>query len=470
MEKLPLELKVYILNYLDSYSLNRCLEVSKEYYNLILNSSVLMRKLPFVLTADNSLSKIQTLKNNGSFMRSAIIRDHAYYLSDLLCLMPNLQQLHVNDQMYNYQLSSQLTRNIEKIVQDHQKNVENSKKAILAKISPTNDQSIAKITITLDHLDALTIESNNPFVVENIISRFYHCKTIRKLHFLTRSCELNFEMRNILTKKFLMQLRRLEELTMSILPYYDVIFENYYKMPFRLKKLTIGFDWMSNSRFKEINFENLYAFMRSQQGSLLTLNLAHCGPTDGKIERKKVRIIEWMFRENFKRFMKTNFKMIFDSENFPFNDEMCFRKLEKLRFWYFDDCNVKIPNQRNLLELDVIQHREMNSIEGWQVMGRKFEKLEKLFVRCFDDIDDEFFKFMNENFGNIFKQMKNLKSLKISTYGYVILKFKPNPPAVKILTLDYESCAARSNELKLFFPTANVEILTESCFENILEI
>ncbi|KAG5667566.1 hypothetical protein PVAND_015543 [Polypedilum vanderplanki] len=456
MENLPKEVLLIILDYLDNSSLKSCLLVSHQFRNLILNSAILMRKLPLILNESQGINKIEFIKKHGNLVKTIIVKDHLFYLSDLLKFTLNLNKLVLVDKSFQYQVNQQLMKIIDMMNEEVLKSLQ--------------IQPLPKIINFSDHLQHLTIIINNEFSTQEIFMKFYNINSLKIFKLFIKSIrQENF----LLIKKFISNQKNLQELSISNLPIDDKFFENYHEMKFKLKKLTLGWDFMKATRNLEQKFPNFYKFLNSQQEYLEVMNLGHCGAYDETIEESKHRFMEWMLRAHFKSNLQKNLKLIYDTENFPLNESKKFKNLKKLRYWFCDSFNCSIPNQEKLIELDVLYHENFTTIDGLKNYFRNFVSLEKLFIRCFDDVNDNFLIFIYENRFEFFKIFKKLKGLKISTYGYVIFTFtklQNDEIKVEISTMNYESCAHRIVGLISYFNAIKTNIVEKEKFEKILDI
>jgi hypothetical protein len=159
--------------------------------------------------------------------------------------------------------------------------------------------------------------------------------------------------------------------------------------------------------------------------------------------------------------------MIF-TRKFQFN----FINLKSLRFWYFiDDFDCKLPNESKLIKLDVFQCEQMNDLNGWTELSKKWILLENLFIRCFDDINDNFFLFLHENIDKIFKLFAHLKVLKISTYDFVILQYCKVGEKIELTIhmLENEASLRRSNDLRTLINHQSLTFVSEQRYLSIFE-
>ncbi|CAH1735155.1 unnamed protein product [Chironomus riparius] len=454
--ELPTEILVNILNYLDVPSLKQCLLVSRHFHNLIFNSSNLMRKLLIILNENSLLKKLEFIKNNGRCLRCLEITDHGHYLIKLLTHMPNISTLKISDNQFQYQVNQQAMRAIEGICED--------------------------IGHDFSALQELTIESNNPFVTEQLLSQFYSCSTLKSFNLICKMFDINQATKIVLLRKFLMNQLDLKELTLATMTKNDEIFENFDKMNFKLKKFTIGWDWENRRENFHENCQNFCRFLRHQEEILEELSFGHCGVADNLTERTKIKLFERMMIENLQNF---NFLEVFDEENLKFErlqnfqhiqnyQKFNFKKLRKLKIWWFDKRIERLTSCSNIEFLDILYHNSLLNMHQWLKINDKFPNLKILKIQYYSDISDDFLRLTNQNYEQIFKILPNLVQLQVNTFGYSTIRYKKNQDRsinVKIYSLvTNPSTKIRLEDLRAVLGKTEAKYVNDKEFEKLLGI
>lgn len=457
---LPPEILVNILSQLDVPSLKQCLLVSRHFHNLILSSPNLMKKFLIILNENSVLSKFEFIKDKGRRLRCLEITDHAHYLIKLLTFMPNISTMKISDSQFQYQVNQQAMREIDGISCD--------------------------LGHEFKTLQNLTVESNNPFVTEQILGQFYGCTTLRSFNLICRMFDINQVTKIVLLRKFLMNQKDLNDLTLASMTKNDEIFENYDKLKFKLKKFTIGWDWENRRENFDENCRNFYGFLRNQEEFLEELNFGHCGVADNSTERTKIKLFERMMIENVQNF---NFLEVFDGKSLNFEwlqdfqyvqniqspQKLTFKKLKKLQIWWFDERVGRFSGNCSKIEcLDILYHNSLLNMDPWLKINDKFQNLKSLKIQYYSDISDDFLRFTNENFDEIFKILPNLNQLQVNTFGYSTIKYKKTKDAtinVKIYSLETNpSTKIRLEDLRAVLGKMETIYLNDKDFEELLGI
>lgn len=460
--ELPTEILVNILSYLDVPSLKQCLLVSRNFHNLIFNSQKLMKKFFIILNENSMLQKLEFVKNKGKCLRCLEITDHAHYLIKLLTFMPNISTIKISDNQFQYQVNQQAMREIDGISSELEHNFQ--------------------------FLQDLTVESNNPFVTEQLLSHFYSCTNLKKFDLICKMFDINQSTKIVLLRKFLMNQKDLKDLTLASLTKNDEIFEYYDKTNFKLKRLTIGWDWENRRENFNENCHNFCGFLRNQEVSLEELRFGHCGVADSSTERTKIKLFERMMIENVQNF---NFLDVFDEESLSFErlqhfqfiksfqnpQQFNFKKLKKLQVWWFDERIGRLAETKNCPQiefLDILYHNSLLNIDQWLKINERFPNLINLKIQYYSDISDDFLRFTNQNYDQIFKILSNLDELQVNTFGYSTIKYKKmkdHSISVRIYSLATNpSTKIRLEDLRVVFGKIETKYVNDNEFEGLLGI